>query len=109
MGWLQALPIMSQSAISMAATAHMWICAPSVYTSRTRRCEMVSTWNGSIPITSGFNSWMAVSTVLPKLFTVPSPTPWMPSFVDTLANTQFFQGLPAMYVSMAVILMWWRS
>src|ERR1017187_7390693 len=39
MGWLQALPMMSQSAISMAATAHMWICAPSVYTSRTRRCD----------------------------------------------------------------------
>jgi hypothetical protein len=57
---------------------------------------MISTWNGSIPITSGFSSWMAVSTVLAKQLTVPSPTPWMPSSVDTLANTQFFHGLPAM-------------
>ena len=65
---------------------------------------MVSTWNGSMPMTSGFSSWMAASTVLPKQFSVPSPTPWMPSSVETFANTQFFQGLPAMYVSMAVIL-----
>ena len=31
--------MMSQQAISMAATAHMWICAPSEQTSRISRCD----------------------------------------------------------------------
>jgi hypothetical protein len=34
----------------------------------------------------------------------PSPMPWIPSSVLTLANNQFFHGLPAMYVSTDVIL-----
>src|SRR5579884_1116962 len=54
-----------------------------------------------MPITSGESSWMAASMVAAKPFSVPSPMPYSPSSVMTLANSQFFQGFPAIYVSMA--------
>src|SRR5262245_4983872 len=48
---------------------------------------------------------MADSTVFAKPFNVASPIPWISSSVSMRVKTQFFQGLPTIYVVTSVIFM----
>src|ERR1051325_9866566 len=48
---------------------------------------------------------MAVSTVFAKPFNVASPVPYTPPSVSTRVKTQFFHGLPTIYVVTSVIFM----
>ena len=95
--------MMSQQAISIAATAHIWICAPSEYTSRIRCCDDDLDLKGIHPederrqfVDRRFHG---LAEVIQSAF-----ADAVNAFIGRdLANSQFFQGFPAMKVSTAVI------
>jgi hypothetical protein len=86
---------MSHSAISMAPMAELRIGPPRANSLRNMSCHRRSMLKADWPTATRWAScWIAASTARGWNSQVPSPTPWMPSSVNTWANTQLVHLAP---------------